>query len=300
MTTQFLPVLLSLATNLLQANPAPASPDNVANILHLILKVYRLSIANELSAHHQDLQGSLIPWGTLFMQIVSRELDPAVLPTDEDARERCEWWKAKKWAYFNLVRLFVRYGSPSQLHPNLQAYKPFAENFEAHFAPEIFKCFLKQVELYVQGSPVHWLSQRARKLIVDFIEECVKPKSTWNLLRPHLPLLLQHFFFPMICPSNDELLEFDEDPIEYARSHASEIVTDYFIKPETAVLNLLETLCQCRKKSALVPLVSFAVQIMEECVAPRACKTRLSSRQVPSEADTARERRRHEDHRAPS
>lgn len=25
-------------------------------------------------------------------------------------RERHHWWKAKKWAYFNLNRLYIRYG----------------------------------------------------------------------------------------------------------------------------------------------------------------------------------------------
>lgn len=28
---------------------------------------------------------------------------------DESDREKHHWWKAKKWAYFNLNRLFIRY-----------------------------------------------------------------------------------------------------------------------------------------------------------------------------------------------
>jgi hypothetical protein len=75
MAAQFLPGLLALASNLLQATPAPAAPENVAKVLRLILKVYRLSITNDLSPHHQDIQGSLIPWGSLFLQIVARQLD---------------------------------------------------------------------------------------------------------------------------------------------------------------------------------------------------------------------------------
>lgn len=27
---------------------------------------------------------------------------------DENDREKHHWWKAKKWAYFNLNRLFIR------------------------------------------------------------------------------------------------------------------------------------------------------------------------------------------------
>lgn len=28
---------------------------------------------------------------------------------DQYDREKHHWWKAKKWAYFNLNRLFIRY-----------------------------------------------------------------------------------------------------------------------------------------------------------------------------------------------
>ena len=44
-----------------------------------------------------------------------------------------------------LNRLYSRYGSPSQLTDPFKAYKPFAANFEPHFAPEILKAYMQCV-----------------------------------------------------------------------------------------------------------------------------------------------------------
>jgi len=105
---QVLPILVTLGSHALQTAPPPQSPESVACLLHLIFKVYRLSAASDLSIHHQDIQESLVPWGTLFLQVVNRQLDPNALPQDADGRERCEWWKAKKWAYNNVSSFFLR------------------------------------------------------------------------------------------------------------------------------------------------------------------------------------------------
>lgn len=48
-------------------------------------------------------------------------------------------------------------------------YKAFAAHFEQHFAPEIFKAYLKQVELYIGAQA--WLSRRCVKLTIDFLDE---------------------------------------------------------------------------------------------------------------------------------
>lgn len=51
----------------------------------------------------------MVGWCTLFLTIVGKEAEANVLDEDIDERERNHWWKAKKWAYANLNRLFVRY-----------------------------------------------------------------------------------------------------------------------------------------------------------------------------------------------
>lgn len=54
-------------------------------------------------------QDQMVGWCTLFIRIVNKEAPPSALPEDLDAREINHWWKAKKWAYANMNRLFVRY-----------------------------------------------------------------------------------------------------------------------------------------------------------------------------------------------
>ena len=51
-----------------------------------------------------------IAWCTVFLNTVSKT-PPAIAVAEDDVyeREKHHWWKTKKWAYFNLNRLFVRY-----------------------------------------------------------------------------------------------------------------------------------------------------------------------------------------------
>ncbi len=60
-------------------------------------------------------QEAMVGWCTLFLRIVAKEPPPVALPDDLDEREINHWWKAKKWAYANLNRLFVRYAALSSL-----------------------------------------------------------------------------------------------------------------------------------------------------------------------------------------
>ena len=53
-------------------------------------------------------QDRMVGWCTLFIRVVSKEAPANALSEDLDERESNHWWKAKKWAYANLNRLFVR------------------------------------------------------------------------------------------------------------------------------------------------------------------------------------------------
>ena len=98
------------------------------------------------------------------------QIPPDAVPEDEEERERSEWWKAKKWAYGILGRLFHRFGNPSQLPSSMQKeYKAFAEHFITAFTPEIFKIYLHQIELYISGTA--WLSKKCQYQILTFMNE---------------------------------------------------------------------------------------------------------------------------------
>ena len=162
------PQLVTIGTQLLSTPPSGASQD-IPTILHYILKAYRGSIILNLSKHQQS-HDSIVHWGSLFFQVVNIQIPNEAVPEDEDERERSEWWKAKKWAYSVLGRLFHRYGNPSQLpSPLKKDYLGFAEHFITNFAPEVFKIYLHQVELFVSGQ--QWLSKKCQYHIFSFFSE---------------------------------------------------------------------------------------------------------------------------------
>jgi hypothetical protein len=101
------PTLVSAATQMVHTPPSLSQ--EIPTMLHLILKTYRTSIIINLSNHQQSSE-SLVPWCQLFFSVVNIRLPKDCVPIDEDDRQKCEWWKAKKWAYANLGRLFHRLG----------------------------------------------------------------------------------------------------------------------------------------------------------------------------------------------
>ena len=190
-------------------------------LLHYILKAYMKTTLIQLSAHQMS-NDSLVPWGRLFFQVINLQIPKDAVPEDEEERERCEWWKAKKWAYAALGRLYRRYGDPSQLPSTLKdEYGAFADSFVSNFAPEIIKVFLHQVELYVSGQA--WLSKKCQYYIFTFFSDCIKPKSTWHLIKPHFETLVSSFVYPQMVftPAKEEL--WHSDPIDLVRQQVGEL-----------------------------------------------------------------------------
>jgi hypothetical protein len=107
---ELFPTLVTIATQMASTPPAEA-PAEVPVMLHYILKAYRSSTLIRLSPHQQSAE-SIVPWGRLLFQVVNLRVPPEVVPVDEAERERSEWWKAKKWAYATLGRLFHRFAAP--------------------------------------------------------------------------------------------------------------------------------------------------------------------------------------------
>lgn len=104
--TSLFPSLVEIATRMAQVPPAEASPE-IPVMLHYILKAYKTSTTVGLSEHQRSAE-SLVPWAKLLFQMVSLDIPKGVVPENEEERERSEWWKAKKWAFATLGRLFHR------------------------------------------------------------------------------------------------------------------------------------------------------------------------------------------------
>lgn len=101
-----LPVVLDITRNIM-ASPSSSSAE-AGHLVYLAVKIYKTSINSELTPYHQSDQG-IVPWGQQLLLIVQKDVDASQMPADEDERQTCTWWKAKKWAYFSLNKLFSRY-----------------------------------------------------------------------------------------------------------------------------------------------------------------------------------------------
>ena len=193
---------------------------------------------------HLMSQDRMVAWCTLFLTIVGKEAPAHALDEDLDERERNHFWKTKKWAYANLNRLFVRYGNPSSNHKNTSAdMVEFSKTFLASFAPEILKSYLHQIEKW--ASKTMWLSKPSLSYSLSFMDECIKPKSMWNHLKPHMETLISHVLFPTLCQTDEDIELFDSDPSEYL--HRKLNFYEEVSAPDVAATNFLVSLTKSRK-----------------------------------------------------
>ncbi|KAK0187704.1 armadillo-type protein [Armillaria mellea] len=253
---ELFPTLVNIATHMMQT--PPGTSQEIPAMLHLILKTYKTSIVMSLSAHQQSAE-SIVPWGQLFFSIVNLQIPNAVVPEDEEERERSEWWKTKKWAYAILGRLFHRYGNPSQLPSTMQSYSGFAQHFVTTFAPEILNVYFRQVDLFVSGQA--WLSQKCQYQIFTFFSECVKPKSTWTLLKPHFETLVSSFVFPQLSFNTTKQNLWESDPVDYVRISVDEY--ESFATPVSAATTFLFGLATNRTKTTFLPILTFINSVLQ-------------------------------------
>ncbi|EUC54354.1 importin, putative, partial [Rhizoctonia solani AG-3 Rhs1AP] len=248
------PLMVTLGA---KAAANPNAPES-ADFLHLIFKTYKNSIQQRLSEHQQS-PASLVPWGQLFFTVVNLQPPTEQTPEDLEEREKCPWWKAKKWAYATLNRLFMRYGSPSDLHKSLQKhYAEFAQHFATSLAPEILKIYLQQVEANVAGGA--WLSKRVTYLIIQFFQQSAKAKTTWQVLKPHIQGLVSSFVFPLLVFTNDKAEAWAADPAEYVRFDIAEF-EDYGTPFGMATV-FIQGLATTRTKASFGPMLGFIQSIV--------------------------------------
>ena len=137
-----------------------------------------------------------------------------------------------------------RYGNPTQIGKNSTPdYTQFAKSFITTFAPEILKGYLQEIDKWAKGQ---WLSKPALSHTLVFLEECVKPKATWELLKPHLDSLITHLIFPMLCQTDEDIDMFENDPSEYL--HRKLNMYEEVTSPDIAATNFLMQLAKTRKK----------------------------------------------------
>ncbi|KAF9115179.1 hypothetical protein BGX27_008657 [Mortierella sp. AM989] len=248
----FFPAIQQIGAGLIGANNVEA-----AEMLKIIFKCYHYTIQVDLSDRQRD-SASLIPWGTLFLQMVEKPIPTEGLPTDLEELEKHPWWKAKRWAYQCLNRLYTRFGNPAEL-PSESKFMPFAKAFVTNFAPNIMSAYLKQVELWV--SKQSWLSSRVLCLIANFFEECVKEKQIWALMKPHSETLITHFVFPQLCFTEADEALWVDDAVEYV--HAKVDKMEDFTSPSTSAANFMTVMARYRK-NAFMQILTLANAVLQK------------------------------------
>ncbi|KAI7906287.1 armadillo-type protein [Cokeromyces recurvatus] len=241
------PVIQTIASGLINNDSIEA-----AEILKLALKIYHAGIQAELPKSLQD-PNSLVPWGTLFLQLIEKKIPNEVLPADADERDRYPWWKTKKWAYHCLNRLFSKYGNPATMPRGTPEYSAFAKQFSANFAPNILQAYLGQIELWIKKEI--WIPSKCLALTSSFFADCVKNKTTWQLLKPHVETLVAHFIFPQLCFSDEDQELWDEDPVEFVHKKVDPL--EDFHSPQTNAMNFLIDLARDRKKYTFMGILNF-------------------------------------------
>ncbi|KAG9122758.1 hypothetical protein FRC07_000720 [Ceratobasidium sp. 392] len=251
---QTFPILVNLGSKAVD-NPNAAES---ADFLHLIMKTYKNSIQQNLSVHQQS-PPSLVPWGRLLFAVVNLQPPADQIPEDLQEREKCPWWKAKKWTYSILNRLFTRYGCPSELHGQLKKeYNKFAQHFITSFAPEILNTYLRQVELNVSGGV--WLSKRVTYWIIQFFQQSAKTKTTWQVLKPHIQGLVSSFVFPLLVFTDEKAEAWAADPVDYVRFDIAEF-EDYGTPFGMATV-FIQGLATTRTKAVFEPMLNFINSVL--------------------------------------
>jgi len=138
-------------------------------------------------------------------------------------------------------------------------YKPFAQNFISSFARPILTLYLEQVELYIQNHD--WMSRKVICHTIIFFEECIRPKETWSILKPQIPVLLSHFIFPLLCITAEEVCEFENQPEDYVRSQFAEFFEDICSNPSTISAGFVLALASGRKKTMFMSLLTFITDV---------------------------------------
>ncbi|ROT41635.1 importin-beta domain-containing protein [Sodiomyces alkalinus F11] len=248
------PRLLAICNELVNQESVEAG-----EMLHLALKCYKHATWLELSRLLRDHQTN-IAWCTVFLQTVSKTTPAIAMGDDPLEREKHHWWKAKKWAYFNLNRLFIRHGNTQGIAGSKDDGQiQFAKDFEKNIAPEILKHYLAEIEKWVAKTA--WLSRPCLTYTLVFLDESVRPKEMWNHLKPHLQNLVTHFVFPVLCLSEEDIEKFEDEPDEYL--HRKLNFYEEASAPDVAATNFLVGLTKNRRKQTF-EILKFVNAVVNE------------------------------------
>ncbi|CAN8254239.1 unnamed protein product [Cochlearia groenlandica] len=245
------PHLLNIFNKLLLVeNPSV----EVADHIKLICKIFWSCIYLELPRPLFD-PNLMNAWMSLFLNILERPVPDEGQPKDPELRKSWGWWKVKKWVAHILNRLYARFGDLKLQNPENKA---FAQMFQMNYAGKIMECHLKLLNAIRVGG---YLPDRVINLILQYLSNSIPKSVMYNLLQPHLHVLLFEIVFPLICFNDNDQMLWDEDPHEYVRK-GYDIIEDLY-SPRTASMDFVTELVRKRGKDNFPKFIQFIVGIFK-------------------------------------
>lgn len=232
----FFPSLLNIGNQLLNSN------ENVfenAEILKLIIKCYKFVIYLDFPKPLQENQ-EIINWITFQVNIIN---------TNFNENSQSGYLKAQKWSYFNLYRLFQKYGTKS-LSGKYQ-YDEFRINFKNNILPNLINVYIDSLKKWSNNEK--FLSDCCLYNLILLFEQCLLKKSTFQLIEPHFNYLITEISFKLFTPKDEDLELYDEEPEEYIHK-IFEIIDEN--TGEDSLHSFLFTLVE-KRVDYLVPMFQF-------------------------------------------
>ncbi|CDF91307.1 probable NMD5-Nam7p interacting protein [Zygosaccharomyces bailii ISA1307] len=254
---QYFPDLLRYGTEQLLKGGAKVSDVKRGEMLLLLIKIYKFVTYLDLPFTLQRSE-AFIPWANFFVAIIQMPLTADfVTGNDHDSRSKNPWVKCKKWSYAILYRLYQRFASESLTRKF--EYEEFRNLYRNEFLPQLLQLLFQQLEQWSSGAL--WLSDECLYYILSFIEQTIVQKPTWKLVKPHYATILEHVIFPMLCPNDEKLEIFENDPQEYI--HRNLELWDENYSPDLAAVSVLTTSVTKHGKYTLQPTVEFVIATLQ-------------------------------------
>lgn len=248
---QYFSSLLQIGGQIISDSASSDSHWQLPEILKLILKSYKFVTYLDLPEPLQE-EEAISNWIGFHVAVMNISLPSSAMQLDEEERHLSPWVKSQKWAYANILNIYVRYGSKGWLSDG--SYTQFRALFSSSVVPELLKTYFGKIEEWRQGH--RWISDASLYHIISFIEHAVTRKSSWGIIQPFLNNLISELAFPIFYPKDSVLELFEDDPQEYIMMTFT--IEETSNSPVTAVRNLIATLAEKRKDTALEPILQFA------------------------------------------
>jgi hypothetical protein len=226
-------------------------PQGDPELLHLIFKMFSLSIRKDMDTYHLNQQ-NLIAWCTVFINTI--QMKHTINDPDP---ERSHYWKAKKWAYSCLNTLFIKY---ARHRKNEAKFAAFSKFFMNNIAENLTQIYITELKSACHGQ---WTSNRVKQKLATYLENAVKPNQTWPLISQNMDLIVLQFIYPIFCFSENDAELWQDDPVEYIHKKLDPPMDD-FRNPNSAAEDLLGALVRDKFSLTFMQIVSNVNQLLTQ------------------------------------